>query len=210
MRALSSFRKQGTKWSYFLTPYMLPQTMTSIYDWNFQVYCFKTHCLFANGWWSSLSVRKWPVFVLVGTQAGPNVRLFPLNFRSYMLFLRIFFAAVLIWTWSLKEHPNTLMATVHRDPSIDGWRSPLFFQLPRNTLGEVLVRWEKVWRSSLINYFLFVHGSFFCTKNSMSSMILAIWVMGVYSLVLNSDQKGWIFELAIILSLTAAKGLIFF
>ena len=60
-----------------------------------------------------------------------------------------------------------------------------------------------------MDYFVFVHDSSFWTNHSMNSMILAIGMVGVYSLISNLYQKGWIFELAILISSTVGKGLIF-
>ena len=98
------------------------------------------------------------------------------------------FFFVLVGILSRKEHPNTVLAAVHKEPGADEWRLPFLFQLVRKTSGEVLVIATKVWWSNLRARATFVHGFFLWTKQSMNSMILAVRVVGVYSLSSNLSQ----------------------
>ena len=66
------------------------------------------------------SYRSENAFVLVETHAGSNVKLFPFDFKPFISFLRMPFAVTLTGILSWKEHPNTLLAAVHKEPGADG------------------------------------------------------------------------------------------
>ena len=133
-----------TEWSYFLTPKILPHTVTWMFDWYFLLNFFYKRIFLAKDWRATLPVRKRPAFVLMDLLTTSKVNFLSQTFRLLISLLRMPFAVSLIWTFRLKEHPRILMAAVHKDAGRDGWSSPARFQSPPKPSGDVLDRTIKV------------------------------------------------------------------
>ena len=110
------------------------------------------------------------------------------TFKSFMLLLRMPFAANLIWIFKLKEQPKTLIASVHKEATKEGCRSPLLFQSPIKTSGEVLERSTKVLWNIVRALTVLVQFSFFLTRTVMNAMIVKTGVVGEYLSVLECAQ----------------------
>ena len=104
------------------------------------------------------------------------------------------------------------MAAVHKEAGGDGWSSPVRFQSPLKTSGDVLDRAMKVLLSKLRASKVLVQSSLFLSSAEMKSMIVETGVSEEYGTELNFDHRTWNLVLLVRLSIaqTVLKGLIFF